>query len=257
MTNYESIKAILDSGHWAEVCYLSDGATLFSVFRRIRPDGSLVRGPRYSCGNNPFDWDGESFCMTEEEINSIPTKSITPYPIKPPVLKVGDKVKVLVENDSTGDYAKLVFTIARVRDNDKGILYRLHNDNYQEDLWWPHYKVCKVWEDENKITQEMVDEVRRVRETEEKKACECCKVMHIISSNPMEDGICGLCGHDDSRPEFGSEWEVGEEEFERELSRRMWSQVKIKREVFEKVGETVIADKKVSLYIKEENNEEL
>lgn len=128
MTNYDSIKAILDSWHKAKVIYQT---------------------PHISWANE-YDWE------TEQIINNIlefwlydaEIKSITPIPTKPPILEVGTEVVVL-ESAREFWYDDMLiwatWVIAESNNDLNWIYYTIDiTDTWRIKL--PHYTICKVYQ---------------------------------------------------------------------------------------------------------------
>ena len=89
MTNYESIMAILDSGHYAVV---KDNAGDYCIFTK---DFEIVRR---SCRYNDLEIAKQNVSKlftNEEEINSFNIVEFYELPREQPNIKVGDKVAIM------------------------------------------------------------------------------------------------------------------------------------------------------------------
>jgi hypothetical protein len=186
LTNYTRIKAILDSGHWAKVTILNGyNKGRVGIFMSIRDNGSMF-GTKFGLSvSEAFDGSGVGIGFCKKELNESEI-SITPYPRKPPVLEVGDKVKVLeiareldvaysTAHSYSEDYDATVYqaptnrmTINKIID--RGIIlnvvslydgygctyhfnFEYDGEVYQIDL--PYWAVCKVWEDDEEAVPKL------------------------------------------------------------------------------------------------------
>ena len=155
MTNYEKIKTIIESWHYA-VCQDDDWG--YIIYSHLRTEWHIRMSPYENRIEDCLDFIG-FYSYTQETIDDKNYISIRPLPIKPPVLKEWDMVEILdiskeVENyNAWYNWAKEMvwkwpFEIKSVFDDTSWIYYYVWNKD-QSDYWtFPHYCVSKwVWDD--------------------------------------------------------------------------------------------------------------
>ena len=157
MTNYDRIVSILKSWHYA-LCTCDNWDVC--IYSTLCSDGDIRR----SCYEGSIAECLDTLWTTRDapkEINLHNSTSIHPYPIKPPLLKVGDRVEILEIAKECGDYDEWdkekqqmvwkVYTIKRVYDDYNGILYDIDGYNFT------HYCVCLAGEEKKPRTLMMTD----------------------------------------------------------------------------------------------------
>lgn len=161
MTNYESIMAILDSGHYAVAKGKNGDYQIFSN------SFGIIRKSTRSC---QIEWTiGHiwEICTNKEEINSLELAEIYPLPREPQYIKVGDKV-VIMENaraiDGFDDWNEKPrgmvntweYEVRDVVSNCWGISYLIYTKDKNDSGRFPAHCVCKAYK-KPQATQEEID----------------------------------------------------------------------------------------------------
>ena len=150
MSNYERVKAIIQSGCMAEVKILGR----YKIFSSMMSSWNIRGSEWHSSIQECMDVLWYSF-DSKETIDWYDFEYIRPIWIKPPVLKVGDMVEILeVANENTeyqywcGDKKEMAwkwpFEIKNVYNNDAWVYYSFYKSDKSNNYAFPHYAVC-LW----------------------------------------------------------------------------------------------------------------
>jgi len=155
MTNYEKIKLALDKTKLVAIRNKNG----WTVFNYVSPNGD-IRGS--------FWWSDIEDCyvslginhFSEKELNKIDIQEIKIIPIKPRVLKVGQKVNIL-DCSIIGDYEgwedehKELKSgeIESVCDNSGGVYYGIYNKDKSDWWFFPAYVITPIEIEEDATTQ--------------------------------------------------------------------------------------------------------
>lgn len=134
MTNYEKIKAIIESGHLA----LCQSNVWYDIFSTIASNWHIRNSTTSLISVEDcldFIW---ITSYNENKINNLIFTSIRPYPIKPKVLKEWDMVEILEIAKEIGNYDdwnnkqkemiwKWPFEIKEIIDSYEWIYYKIYN----------------------------------------------------------------------------------------------------------------------------------
>lgn len=157
MTNKERIQRILKSGHKALVFDTIDKD--YMIIFRETPEcfiGSHWRGTIDECLEANDNWHYKGFF-------NDPHYTVTPYAEKPPVLSVGDPVKILEIAKECGDYdgwedgkkamVGMTGKIDAVNDVAGGVGYWVEKDDGTNYHFFPHYTVCLALDEPEELIE--------------------------------------------------------------------------------------------------------
>lgn len=184
MTVYEQVKALLELNTLRGVGVQNKGKE-WMVFTHLRPDGVLEGTLRQvtieKCLSSGLS-SAQSF--TEQELNQESTHNIVPIPMKPKVLPMGTKVKILDIVEEVGRYTDWCSDSKKVRkgiivktcDEGRGVFYEVKSVNVPTDVVIvPAYCVVPDFSEESeahkkaeeleKQAEDMLKKAKKLRES--------------------------------------------------------------------------------------------
>jgi hypothetical protein len=155
MTNYETIKSILEAGH---LCGVQRKNKKWRIYSSIDKDDELRSGCEQNYLENANDGLGQ-YHLSKEQINAVEIIKFKPIPRPIKLFKVGDKVDIMENARECGDYeswdkqkkemvGKKGFEIRRIYNCWNGISYDIEEDDFPHHTLSPHIENTPAEEEE-------------------------------------------------------------------------------------------------------------